>query len=141
MFNRSVIYCIQSKVPAYIMKAYADSSIGLHLLNFGTRYSDGHFHALAALNGYGGPFHPAEVQGERAQIIHSTEPWVSPKVLMSLRTEKSFSFWELNHDFSVMQPTAQSLHQLYYPRYRYCTKFQHLLKTYRILAKVHLEYQ
>jgi hypothetical protein len=40
-----------------------------------------------------------------------------------------------------MQPTAQSLHQLYYPRSRYCTKFHHLLKTYRIYTKVHLESQ
>jgi len=70
------------------MKTYAESGIG----NFSTRYSGGQFHALATLNGYMGPFHPAEVQGERAQIIHSTEAWVSPKALEVFQKRKiSFS--------------------------------------------------
>lgn len=91
MFNRSVIYCIQSKFPAHVMKAYAESDIGPHL-NFSTRYSGGQFHAMAASNGYGVPFHPAEVQGEIAQIIHLTEAWVSPKALDVFEKRKiSFS--------------------------------------------------
>jgi len=65
----------------HVMKTYAESGIGPCLLNFSTQYSGGQFHALAALNGYIGPFHPAEVQGETAQIIHSIEAWVSPKAL------------------------------------------------------------
>ena len=92
VFNRSVIYCTQSKVSAHVMKAYAESGMGPRLLNFSTRYSGGQFHALAALNGYREPFLPAEVQGERAQIIHSTEAWIRPKALGVFEKSKiSFS--------------------------------------------------
>lgn len=87
-YNGSVIYCKQSKVPAHVMKAYAESGIDLHLLNFSIQYSRGQFRALAALNGYRGPFHPAEVQGERALIIHSIEAWVSSKAL-DVKEEKN----------------------------------------------------
>ena len=74
------------------MKAYVEGGIGPHLLNFNTPYSGGQFHALATLNGYREPFHPAEFQGERAQIIHSTEAWVSPKALDVLeKRNTSFS--------------------------------------------------
>jgi len=91
VFDRSVMYCIQSKVPAHDMKTYAKSGIGPRLLNFSTWYSGDQFHALAALSGYRGPFHPAEVQGERAQIIHSTEAWISPKALDVFQKRKSLS--------------------------------------------------
>jgi hypothetical protein len=73
------------------MKMYAESGIGPCLLNFSTRYSGDQFNAPAALSGYRGPFHPAEVQGERAQIIHSTEAWISPKAPDVFEKRKSLS--------------------------------------------------
>ena len=81
MCNESVIYCIQSRVPAHVMKADVETGIGPCLLNFSTRQNGSQFHALVALNGYREPSHPAEVQGERTQTIPSIEAWVSPKAL------------------------------------------------------------
>jgi hypothetical protein len=72
------------------MKTYAESGIGPCLLNF----SSGQFHALAILNGYIGSFHPAEVQGETAQIIHSIKAWVSPKALNVFQKRKISSLAE-----------------------------------------------